>query len=289
LKLRDLKSNSAIEWSSQLDAITRLFRDDDPETVGLVKEQLVLRGESAIEELRDLVNADSAIVAAHAQDVLHAIAGKRASSELESLLRHQEDIPLEKACWLIAEALLPWVDCDEFRRMLDEWGGELQRRLKKNPIRDSAESVATLITYLHDELGFDGNIENYYNHENSLLPCVMENRKGLPLTLTLLYIFVAERAGISVQGVNLPGHFIARCGEIYFDPFHQGRILSIADCADILARQQIELSDEHLENPGTRQIVARLLANLRHAYEIEEASWQKGMLDRWFAIVTGEV
>jgi regulator of sirC expression with transglutaminase-like and TPR domain len=275
--------------SSQLDAITRLFRDDDPETVGLVKEQLVLRGESAIEELRDLVNADSAIVAAHAQDVLHAIAGKRASSELESLLRHQEDIPLEKACWLIAEALLPWVDCDEFRRMLDEWGGELQRRLKKNPIRDSAESVATLITYLHDELGFDGNIENYYNHENSLLPCVMENRKGLPLTLTLLYIFVAERAGISVQGVNLPGHFIARCGEIYFDPFHQGRILSIADCADILARQQIELSDEHLENPGTRQIVARLLANLRHAYEIEEASWQKGMLDRWFAIVTGEV
>ena len=275
--------------SSQLDAITRLFRDDDTETVGLVKEQLVLRGESAIEELRDLVNADSAIVAAHAQDVLHAIAGKRASSELESLLRHQEDIPLEKACWLIAEALLPWVDCDEFRRMLDEWGGELQRRLKKNPIRDSAESVATLITYLHDELGFDGNIENYYNHENSLLPCVMENRKGLPLTLTLLYIFVAERAGISVQGVNLPGHFIARCGEIYFDPFHQGRILSIADCADILARQQIELSDEHLENPGTRQIVARLLANLRHAYEIEEASWQKGMLDRWFAIVTGEV
>ena len=274
--------------SSQLDAITRLFRDDDPETVGLVKEQLVLRGESAIEELRDLVNADSAIVAAHAQDVLHAIAGKRASSELESLLRHQEDIPLEKACWLIAEALLPWVDCDEFRRMLDEWGGELQRRLKKNPIRDSAESVATLITYLHDELGFDGNIENYYNHENSLLPCVMENRKGLPLTLTLLYIFVAERAGISVQGVNLPGHFIARCGEIYFDPFHQGRILSIADCADILARQQIELSDEHLENPGTRQIVARLLANLRHAYDIEEASWQKGMLDRWFAIVTGE-
>ena len=274
--------------SSQFDAITRLFRDDDPETVGLVKEQLVLRGESAIEELRDLVNADSAIVAAHAQDVLHAIAGKRASSELESLLRHQEDIPLDKACWLIAEALLPWVDCDEFRRMLDEWGGELRRRLKKTPIHDSAESVATLITYLHDELGFDGNIENYYNHENSLLPCVMENRRGLPLTLTLLYIFVAERAGISVQGVNLPGHFIARCGEIYFDPFHQGRILSIADCADILARQQIELSDEHLENPGTRQIVARLLANLRHAYDIEEASWQKGMLDRWFAIVTGE-
>lgn len=270
--------------SSQLDAITRLFRDDDPETVGLVKEQLVLRGESALEDLRDLVNADSAIVAAHAQDVLHAIAGKRASLELEALLRSQYDLPLEQVCCLMAEALMPWIESQDFRRMLDEWGKELLRRLTENP----ADQVPTLIAYLHEELGFDGNAEDYYNHENSLLPCVIENRKGLPLTLTLLYIFVGARAGIAIHGVNLPGHFIARCGEVYFDPFHEGRILSIADCADILARQQIELSDEHLENPESRQILARLLANLRHAYEIEEASWQKGMVDRWFAIVTGE-
>ncbi len=274
--------------SSQLDAITRLFRDDDPETVGLVKEQLVLRGESAIEELRDLVNADSAIVAAHAQDVLHAIAGKSASEKLEKLLLDQEEIPLEQGCWLIAEALLPWVDCEEFRRMLDAWGEELLKRMKEMSAKTSADQLTLLITYLHEELGFNGNTEDYYNHENSLLPCLMETRKGLPLTLTLLYIFVGERVGISIQGVNLPGHFIARCGEIYFDPFHQGRILSIADCADILARQQIELSDEHLENPESRQMIARLLANLRHAYEIEEASWQKGMLDRWFTILTGE-
>ena len=163
-------------------------------------------------------------------------------------------------------------------------GRELLRRLTENP----ADQVPILINYLHEELGFDGNAGDYYNHENSLLPCVLENRKGLPLTLTLLYIFVGARAGMAIHGVNLPGHFIARCGEIYFDPFHEGRILSIADCADILARQQIELSDEHLENPESRQILARLLANLRHAYEIEEATWQKGMVDRWFAMVTGE-
>ena len=71
--------------TSQLDAISRLFRDDDPETVGLVKEQLVLRGEAAIEDLRDLVNADSAIVAAHAQEVLHLIAGKKASGKMDIL------------------------------------------------------------------------------------------------------------------------------------------------------------------------------------------------------------
>ena len=270
--------------SSQIDAITRLFRDDDPETVGLVKEQLVLRGESAIGDLRDLVNADSAIVAAHAQDVLHAIAGKKASEELETLILAHHEIPLEEASWLMAEALMPWIDSNECRQQLDAWGKELLRRITENP----ADQVSIIINFLHEELGFDGNTVDYYNHENSLLPCVLENKKGLPLTLTLLYIFVGARAGLPIYGVNLPGHFIARCGEIYFDPFHEGRILSIADCADILARQQIELSDEHLENPESRQILARLLANLRHAYEIEEATWQKGMVDRWFALVTGE-
>lgn len=271
--------------SSQLDAITRLFRDDDPETVGLVKEQLVLQGESAVQDLRDLVNADSAIVAAHAQDVLHAIAGTKASEHFEALLRDHTEIPLEQASWLIAEALMPWIDGTDSQKTLDQWGSEILRRITENPRSDR---LSFLIEYMNGELGFDGNTEEYYSHENSLIPCVIENRRGLPLTLTLLYSFVGSRAGIPIYGVNLPGHFIARCGETYFDPFHQGRILSIADCADILARQQIELSDEHLENPGSRQILARLLANLRHAYEIEEAAWQKGMVDRWFAIVTGE-
>lgn len=269
--------------SSQCDALARLFRDDDPETVGLVKEQLVIKGESVLSDLRDLVNADSAIVAAHAQEVLHAIAGKRASADLEALLRKGGEIPLEEACWLISGALIPWVDTEDSRKQLDVWGEELRRRClsgKKDPVNQ-------LTQYLHAELGFNGNSDDYYNHENSLMPMVMVNRRGLPLTLSLLHAFVARRAGIEVHGVNLPGHFIARCGETYFDPFHGGRILSLADCADILARQQIELTDEHLENPGSREVIARMLANLGHAYGIEESRWQKGMTDRWLGIVTG--
>jgi hypothetical protein len=269
---------------SQLNALSRLFRDDDPATVGLVKEQLVLQGEIAVPDLFHLVNADSAIVAAHAQDVLHAITGKKSSKELEKLCSMPGEIPLERACWLIAGALMPWIDLEESEGILDVWGREVTDRMANNP----DDPVKLLTSYLHGELGLHGNTQDYYHHENSLLPCVIENRKGLPLTLTLLTIFVGARAGITIHGVNLPGHFIARCGEVYFDPFHEGRVLSIADCADILARQQIELSDEHLENPESRQILARLLANLRHAYDIEEASWQKGMVARWFTLVTGE-
>jgi regulator of sirC expression with transglutaminase-like and TPR domain len=269
--------------SSHLDSLFRLFKDDDPETLVLVKEQLLIKGDGAVPDLRNLVNADSAIVAAHAQEVLHAIAGKRASLELEVLLKSDEEISLEKASWLIAEALMPWLDMEECRSRLDSWGNELRQRISSG----DSDHVILLTRYLHADLGFDGNSNDYYNHENSILPCVMENRCGLPLTLTLLTIFVAQRAGIMVHGVNLPGHFIARCGETYFDPFHSGRILSLADCADILARQKIELTDEHLENPGSREVIARMLANLGHAYSVEDSMWQKGMVDRWLGIVTG--
>jgi hypothetical protein len=269
--------------TSQAESLFRLFKDDDPETLLLVKEQLVNKGEDALPDLRNLVNADSAIVAAHAQEVLHAIAGRRASGDLENLLKSDREIPLEQACWLIAEALMPWIDLEECRSRLDAWGDELRGRLSAG----NADPVSLIARYIHGELGFDGNSSDYYNHENSILPCVMETRRGLPLTLTLLTIFVACRAGVAVHGVNLPGHFIARCGETYFDPFHACRILSLADCADILARQNMELSDEYLENPGCREVIARMLANLGHAYSVEESAWQKGMVDRWLGILTG--
>ncbi len=58
---------------------------------------------------------------------------------------------------------------------------------------------------------------------------------GIPITLTILYRMVGARAGMKVEGINLPGHFIARHGEVYFDPFHRGRILTKADCEEILA------------------------------------------------------
>ena len=269
--------------SSQCDALARLFRDDDPETVGLVKEQLILQGETVVPELRDLLNADSAIVAAHAQEVLHLIAGTKAAGRLEQMIRSGQQLDWEEVSLLVASALLPWSDPDDTRTQLDAWGQELRSRLAL----DQENPVSVITAFLNGSLGFDGNAADYYNHENSLLPTVIENRKGIPLTLTLLYRFVATRAGLEIQGVNLPGHFLARCGEVYFDPFHGGRVLSLADCADILARQGLELGDEHLESPGSREVVARMLANLGHAYSVEDSRWQKSMVDRWLGLLTG--
>ena len=266
---------------SKINALEWLFCDDDPETVGMVKEQLVMQGDAAVGDLNRLANADSPIVSAHAQEVLHAITGRKASEELVEIMMDNAEIPLEKASWLVSGALMPWLDLEESKRMLDRLGLELLVRLTGG----DQEPVSTLTKFLHHELGFKGNQSDYHNQENSLLPCVLLNRRGLPLALSLLTIFVGTRAVIPVHGVNLPGHFIVRCGDIYFDPFHKGRIISLADCANILLRQGIELNDCHLENPSSRDVFARMLANLRHAYTIKEANWQVSLVDRWMSLL----
>jgi len=267
---------------SQRDAISRLFQDDDPETIVLLKKQLVLSGDDSLPDIRVLANADSAIVASHAREVLHAISGKKAALDLEILCK-RDLIPLEEACLLVSSALTPWIDIGESLRKLDAWGDQLLERYSTG----SGDRVEVLTGYIHGDLGFSGNVENYYNHRNSILPCVMEDRCGLPLTLTLLTMFIAGRAGIAVHGVNLPGHFIARVGETYFDPFHKGRILSLEDCGEILSRQNIRPSDIHFEVPDTRDIMARMFSNLAHSYEVEGDASRKRTVERWLSLVTG--
>jgi regulator of sirC expression with transglutaminase-like and TPR domain len=81
-------------------------------------------------------------------------------------------------------------------------------------------------------------------------------------------MMVASRAAMKIEGINLPGHFIARHGEVYFDPFHRGRILTRPDVESILLRQGLELKDCHLQPATPRQMLLRMLANLLYVYDL---------------------
>jgi regulator of sirC expression with transglutaminase-like and TPR domain len=128
---------------------------------------------------------------------------------------------------------------------------------------------------------FTGNTEDYYNDRNSLLPCVLDSRKGIPISLTLVYMLVGHHAGMPVEGINLPGHFLARHGEVFFDPFHHGRILARRDCEEILRRQNQRLEDWHLAPASPRQMLARILANLLYVYHRQGDDAQYARLKHW--------
>lgn len=249
----------------QKDALVRLLSDNDEQTVRLVKDQLAMDGSSRIDDLRDLADCDHPLAALHAREVLHEVVQKQALAKFEAICPLFGDgSDIEEACWLLAAALLRGFEAKPYRQRLDTWGAELGRRLRRSS--GDRHRVEIMAGFLAGELFFSGNTDDYYNESNSMLPCVLDSRKGIPISLTLVYILAGQRAGAPVEGINLPGHFLARHGGILFDPFHHGRILSRGDCEEILRRQNQRLEEWHLSAAKPRQMLMRILANLLYVY-----------------------
>ncbi len=272
---------------AQKDAIVKLLQDDDPETVRMVKEQLALNGDEHLPDLRELAQTDDARVSRHARDILAEIAGEGADEDF-LLLCHffHDDDDLERACWLLARALDPGMDTEPYELKVNQWGRQFLMQI--SGAVSNRERVQALAEFIAGELCFRGNTENYYLDRNSLLPCVIDTRMGIPITLSLIYRMIGERAGMKVEGINLPGHFIARHGEVLFDPFHKGRILTQSDCEEILARQNLKLRPSHLEPATSRQILLRVLANLLYVYDLHKDPEKHARINTWIKALSME-
>jgi len=253
--------------SAQKEALVKLLRDDDLETVRLVKEQLAFMGEAGLSEVRELIEVDDVLVSSRAREVLAVIDARNACEEF-SLLCHffGGRVSLEQACWALARAIEPDVCTQAALHRINRWGREFL--LKISGAVNNRERIRLLANFLSEELGFRGSADDYYSEKNSLIPRVLETRIGIPVTLTALYMMIGARAAMKIEGINLPGHFIARHGGIFFDPFHRGRILSQKDIEDILLRQGLEWDVRRLQAATPRQVVLRMLANLRYVYDL---------------------
>ncbi len=133
--------------------------------------------------------------------------------------------------------------------------------------------VEVLCRYLFHEVGLEGNTRDYYDPRNSYLNEVLTRRLGLPITLSVVAIAVGGRAGLNVAGVGLPGHFIAKASErgqeVYFDPFHGGRLLSVSDCEALVEQvtgAAFEATPDALAAVAVGHIVQRMLNNLKGSY-----------------------
>lgn len=250
----------------QKDAILRLLRDNDPATVTLLKEQLIDSGSDGISALRDLLALDDAAVTAHVREVLERIETDEAQDEM-LLCAHlfPEHGDIEAAWWLLTLCFEPAAPIAKLRRKLDAWGRRLRMLVAK--AESARERLQALTTFMAEDLGFRGNAEEYYDPKNSLLSDVIETRLGIPISLAMLYVIIGRRANMQIDGINLPGHFIARYERILFDPFHQGRILSRPDCEAILARQRLKTESIYFAPASPRLVLMRMLTNLLFIFE----------------------
>lgn len=270
----------------EIEAVARLLSDEDAETIRLVKEQLLLGGEESLENLRELAARRDRKVSRHAREVMYQILQQEAEEEFELTCRFFCDCcDIEPALWQLAITFDPQADIRKCLRTIEQWGRKFAVQVAD--AISSRERVLALGRFMACELTFRGNSSDYYNPENSLLSWVIEARTGLPITLTLLYRMVALRAGMIVDGLNLPGHFIARHEDVIFDPFHKGRILSRKDCESLVAKQGLRFKPAHLNPTPPRLILARMLANLAYAYDLRGDSTNKNKVHHWLSLLCG--
>jgi len=180
-------------------------------------------------------------------------------------------IDLAEAALLIAKEEYPDLEVAAYLARLDEMADEVRKLAGASP--DPHRLIAGLSEHLFRRLGFRGNTDDYYDPRNSFLNEVLDRRVGIPITLSAVYLEVGRRLGLSVRGAGMPGHFLVKyvgpSEEIVIDPFGGGGIVSPSDCQRILDRifdGKLRFEPGMLSIVGTRQILARMLTNLKAIY-----------------------
>ena len=184
----------------------------------------------------------------------------------------EERIHLAKTALCFAGAVgYPQIDIEDYLNILENIALEIKAKLPERlyPLK----VIKCINQHLFQKLGFRGNTNHYYDPRNSFLNEVIDSRRGIPITLAITYLEIARILDFTMLGIGLPGHFLIRpdfedCG-IFVDVFHEGEILFEDDCVEILRQvygQPVELEPHFFEPVSNKQILARMLTNLKFIY-----------------------
>lgn len=179
----------------------------------------------------------------------------------EAVTRPEAEVALDQAALLIAAHARPDLDLATELGRLDDLAAGVGE-----PTLDG------LVRHLFRDLGFAGNVRDYYDPRNSYLDQVVERRLGIPITLSVLAITVGRRLGVPLSGVSMPGHFLLRDRvdpTVFVDPYHRGARLDADGCARVFHGIQgdaVAFDPTFLEPVGARTILVRMLANLRSVF-----------------------
>lgn len=267
LKKSEEKNNPLKDSLSQkeIEAIVSLLVDSDTHTEQLVKEKLKEMGPHSISALRQFTQAKNSDIQKKLVPIFLDLERKELEEQFTRYLTETTTINLEEGAFLLAKSRYPDIQIEKYRSFLDQSAEKIKESILHN--EPPSAIIQKFNQYLFSELGFQGNSSNYHDPENSYLNRVIDKKKGIPISLSSIYLFLARRIDLPIVGIAMPLHFLVAFGEgknqLLIDPFHQGKILKPEDCIQFLNQSGISFQASFLEPVSDREILSRMLKNLQ--------------------------
>jgi regulator of sirC expression with transglutaminase-like and TPR domain len=258
-----------VRVSKVLDALPREGKPKD-EVVG----RLAPEGPAGVAALQERARQLDQ-QAARLRQLAAAVHQRNVLDELVRVLAVKEDkIDLVHAALLLARLDNDEVDVEGYRGEVERMARKVSERLAKDA--KEADRLAALNQYFFKDRGFHGSRADYYHRSNSYLSEVIDDREGLPITLSVLYIELARRLGLKVEGVGLPGHFVVR----YVPAKGEGQLIDVYEGGTPMSREEAEkkaeeitgkpLREEHLKAITRKAVLVRMLHNLLNVSNREQ-------------------
>ncbi len=244
-------------------ALVTLLADDDLSVQNVARKKLLENERSARAVLEEFAFTDSeGRVRIAAQALLEEMRLNGLADKFKEINRNSY-FDLERACFILAKIEYPNLDISKYIERIDRFATEMEKRVAG--VSHEKQKVQALNHFLFQELGFRGDVKSYFDPQNSYINRVLDRFLGIPISLSALYLFVAQRLDLPVYGVGFPGHFLLKYrddSDFFIDAFNNGRILSRKDCETFLNRMGYSFYDTYLSVSTPKEILARMIRNL---------------------------
>jgi regulator of sirC expression with transglutaminase-like and TPR domain len=263
-------AKAGIQLDAELRSLFALLDDPDPRVAEAVQERIKLRGDDVVLPLLSFIDGShDALAKERAEQLADQFTIAQIKEGFRMLtprfIRH-DDQAFEDGAFLIARYANPRLDVVKYRKMLDEMAEQLRGRL--SGLSSALEILDEVNYFFFEELHFRGNQAKFMEPENSYLDRVLDRRIGIPISLAVIYLLVADtRLRLPFSGACAPGHFLVRYDglrsePLFIDAFNSGTILRSRDIKRYLDSAGLPFHKEYLESAHPRSILLRMMRNL---------------------------
>jgi regulator of sirC expression with transglutaminase-like and TPR domain len=253
--------------ATEREAFLSLLDDTSPAVRRALLARFTQLGPAAAPFLQTVARGSNRVLARHAAWYLDELNFSDPVAEFRGFIRSL-NYELETGALLLARTVSPRLNAGDCCAKLDKIAARC-RELIVEP-SSAREKCRVVNRVLFHEWGFHGNVENYTDPRNSFLDQVLERRTGIPLSLSIVYLLIAERLQIELEPVGLPGHFIVGCFTddlpFFIDPFDRGVFRDADEIFDLLRANNIKPKPSDLSPTPIREVLCRSCRNLVNHY-----------------------